>query len=104
MGSETDAYSIADMMSVSFTMNHVPLLLLPPHQGWDMVFLFEHSFVTSFLINLISFCLKYVKADVYTVNCGMAFGQAAMLLSLGTKGYRAVQPNSSSMNHIFANF
>ncbi|KAL9317303.1 hypothetical protein ACSQ67_013820 [Phaseolus vulgaris] len=53
VGSETDAYSIADMMS-------------------------------------------YVKADVYTVNCGMAFGQSAMLLSLGTKGYRAVQPNSST--------
>ncbi|KAG4984396.1 hypothetical protein JHK87_029145 [Glycine soja] len=53
VGSETEAYSIADMMS-------------------------------------------YVKADVYTVNCGMAFGQAAMLLSLGTKGYRAVQPNSST--------
>ncbi|WVY95816.1 hypothetical protein V8G54_027967 [Vigna mungo] len=53
VGSETDAYSIADMMS-------------------------------------------YVKADVYTVNCGMAFGQAAMLLSLGTNGYRAVQPNSST--------
>ncbi|XP_019428782.1 PREDICTED: ATP-dependent Clp protease proteolytic subunit-related protein 1, chloroplastic [Lupinus angustifolius] len=53
VGSETEAYSIADMMS-------------------------------------------YVKADVYTVNCGMAYGQAAMLLSLGTKGYRAVQPNSST--------
>ncbi|KAE9618659.1 putative endopeptidase Clp [Lupinus albus] len=53
VGSETEAYSIADMMS-------------------------------------------YVKSDVYTVNCGMAYGQAAMLLSLGTKGYRAVQPNSST--------
>ena len=41
--------------------------------------------------------MKYVKSDVYTVNCGMAYGQAAMLLSLGAKGYRAVQPNSSSM-------
>lgn len=53
VGSETEAYSIADMMS-------------------------------------------YVKADVYTVNCGMAYGQAAMLLSLGAKGYRALQPNSST--------
>ncbi|KAM5549597.1 ATP-dependent Clp protease proteolytic subunit-related protein 1, chloroplastic [Rosa sericea] len=53
VGSETEAYAIADMM-------------------------------------------KYVKADVYTVNCGMAYGQAALLLSLGTKGYRAVQPNSST--------
>ncbi|CAL0316345.1 unnamed protein product [Lupinus luteus] len=53
VGSETEAYSIADMIS-------------------------------------------YVKSDVYTVNCGMAYGQAAMLLSLGTKGYRALQPNSST--------
>lgn len=53
VGSETEAYAIADMMS-------------------------------------------YVKSDVYTVNCGMAYGQAAMLLSLGTKGYRAVQPNSNT--------
>ncbi|KAJ9561076.1 hypothetical protein OSB04_006236 [Centaurea solstitialis] len=35
------------------------------------------------------FCFAYF-------NCGMAFGQAAMLLSLGTKGYRAMQPNSST--------
>ncbi|KZV56985.1 ATP-dependent Clp protease proteolytic subunit-related protein 1, chloroplastic [Dorcoceras hygrometricum] len=40
--------------------------------------------------------MAYCKADVYTVNCGMAYGQAAMLLSLGTKGYRALQPNSST--------
>lgn len=53
VGSETEAYAIADMMA-------------------------------------------YCKSDVYTVNCGMAFGQAAMLLSLGTKGYRGVQPNSST--------
>lgn len=66
--------------------------------------LWTNLFKLLLLINLFSFFLKYVKADVYTVNCGMAFGQAAMLLSLGTKGYRAVQPNSSSMNHIYANF
>ncbi|KAL6137686.1 hypothetical protein ACLB2K_062975 [Fragaria x ananassa] len=53
VGSETEAYAIADMM-------------------------------------------KYVKADVYTMNCGMAYGQAALLLSLGTKGFRAVQLNSST--------
>ncbi|EOX98458.1 ATP-dependent Clp protease proteolytic subunit [Theobroma cacao] len=40
--------------------------------------------------------MAYCKADVYTVNCGMAYGQAAMLLSLGAKGFRAVQPNSST--------
>ncbi|KAK3412291.1 ATP-dependent Clp protease proteolytic subunit-related protein 1, chloroplastic [Eucalyptus grandis] len=53
VGSETEAYAIADMMA-------------------------------------------YCKSDVYTVNCGMAYGQAAMLLSLGTKGFRALQPNSST--------
>ncbi|XP_015892619.3 ATP-dependent Clp protease proteolytic subunit-related protein 1, chloroplastic isoform X1 [Ziziphus jujuba] len=53
VGSETEAYAIADMIS-------------------------------------------YVKSDVYTVNCGMAYGQAAMLLALGAKGFRAVQPNSST--------
>ncbi|GAB4838343.1 hypothetical protein Ancab_027873 [Ancistrocladus abbreviatus] len=36
------------------------------------------------------------KSDVYTVNCGMAYGQAAMLLLLGTKGYCTLQPNSST--------
>lgn len=40
--------------------------------------------------------MSYCKSDVYTVNCGMAYGQAAMLLSLGAKGHRAVQPNSST--------
>ncbi|MCO5590603.1 hypothetical protein L7F22_044574 [Adiantum nelumboides] len=38
--------------------------------------------------------IAYVKSKVYTINCGMAFGQAAMLLSVGEKGFRAVQPNS----------
>ncbi|KAK6945996.1 Clp protease proteolytic subunit /Translocation-enhancing protein TepA [Dillenia turbinata] len=42
--------------------------------------------------------MAYCKSDVYTVNCGMAYGQAAMLLSLGTKGYRALQPNSSKLD------
>lgn len=40
--------------------------------------------------------MNYCKSDVYTINCGMAFGQAAMLLAAGTKGHRAVQPNSST--------
>lgn len=53
VGSETEAYAIADMMN-------------------------------------------YCKSEVYTINCGMAFGQAAMLLAHGAKGYRAVQPNSST--------
>ncbi|KAH7441492.1 hypothetical protein KP509_03G040500 [Ceratopteris richardii] len=38
--------------------------------------------------------IAYAKSKVYTINCGMAFGQAAMLLSVGEKGFRAVQPNS----------
>eukprot|EP00850_Spirogloea_muscicola_P017487 SM000151S01475 [mRNA] locus=s151:83608:86879:- [translate_table: standard] len=38
--------------------------------------------------------IAYVKPKVFTVNCGMAFGQAAMLLTIGDKGCRAVQPNS----------
>ncbi|XP_051145385.1 ATP-dependent Clp protease proteolytic subunit-related protein 1, chloroplastic [Andrographis paniculata] len=53
VGSETEAYAIADAMS---------------------------------------FC----KADVYTINCGMAYGQAAMLLCLGKKGFRGLQPHSST--------
>ncbi|CAA7387818.1 unnamed protein product [Spirodela intermedia] len=53
VGSETDAYAIADTMA-------------------------------------------YCKSKVYTVNCGMAYGQAAMLLSLGAKGFRALQPNAST--------
>ncbi|XP_009616895.1 ATP-dependent Clp protease proteolytic subunit-related protein 1, chloroplastic-like [Nicotiana tabacum] len=40
--------------------------------------------------------MAYCKSDIYTVNCGMSYGQAAMLLSLGKKGFRAMQPNSST--------
>ncbi|XP_072968745.1 ATP-dependent Clp protease proteolytic subunit-related protein 1, chloroplastic [Typha angustifolia] len=40
--------------------------------------------------------IAYCKSKVYTVNCGMAYGQAAMLLSLGAKGFRALQPNAST--------
>ncbi|KAK1291706.1 hypothetical protein QJS10_CPB17g02334 [Acorus calamus] len=40
--------------------------------------------------------IAYCKSKVYTVNCGMAYGQAGMLLSLGAKGYRALQPNAST--------
>ncbi|KAJ0977901.1 hypothetical protein J5N97_013375 [Dioscorea zingiberensis] len=38
--------------------------------------------------------LAYCKSKIYTVNCGMAYGQAAMLLSLGAKGY----PISAKVN------
>jgi ATP-dependent Clp protease protease subunit len=37
------------------------------------------------------------KSKVYTINLSMAYGQAAMLLSLGVKGKRGVLPNSISM-------
>ncbi|XP_042417046.1 ATP-dependent Clp protease proteolytic subunit-related protein 1, chloroplastic-like [Zingiber officinale] len=40
--------------------------------------------------------IAYVKPKVYTINVGMAYGQAAMLLSLGAKGFRGLQPNSST--------
>eukprot|EP00271_Cylindrocystis_brebissonii_P010343 TRINITY_DN26511_c0_g1_i1.p1 TRINITY_DN26511_c0_g1~~TRINITY_DN26511_c0_g1_i1.p1 ORF type:complete len:407 (+),score=87.59 TRINITY_DN26511_c0_g1_i1:123-1343(+) len=38
--------------------------------------------------------INFMKAPVFTVNCGQALGQAAMLLAIGNKGKRAVQPNS----------
>ncbi|XVF44996.1 hypothetical protein PTKIN_Ptkin02bG0170000 [Pterospermum kingtungense] len=40
--------------------------------------------------------MAYCKSDIYTVNCAMAYGQAAMLLCQGAKGFRAVQQNSST--------
>jgi hypothetical protein len=40
--------------------------------------------------------LQRSKAKVYTINLSMAYGQAAMLLSLGEKGKRGVLPNSIS--------
>ncbi|ERN10927.1 ATP-dependent Clp protease proteolytic subunit-related protein 1, chloroplastic [Amborella trichopoda] len=40
--------------------------------------------------------IAYVKSKVYTVNVGMAYGQAAMLLALGAKGFRGLQPNAST--------
>lgn len=41
--------------------------------------------------------LQRSKSKVYTINLSMAYGQAAMLLSLGVKGKRGVLPNSISM-------
>ncbi|CAM8899230.1 unnamed protein product [Rhodiola kirilowii] len=40
--------------------------------------------------------MAYCKAPVYTINCGHAYGQAAMLFALGAKGYRALQPHAST--------
>jgi len=42
------------------------------------------------------------KSKVYTINLSMAYGQAAMLLSLGVKGKRGVLPNSISMLHFLS--
>ncbi|KAG9439922.1 hypothetical protein H6P81_020087 [Aristolochia fimbriata] len=42
--------------------------------------------------------MAFCKSKVYTVNCGMAYGQAALLLALGAKGYRALQPNASKLD------
>lgn len=38
--------------------------------------------------------LKRFKCKIYTLNISRAFGQAALLLSLGTKGYRYTQPGA----------
>ncbi|KAK3134689.1 hypothetical protein QOZ80_5BG0409480 [Eleusine coracana subsp. coracana] len=40
------------------------------------------------------------KSKVYTINLSMAYGQAAMLLSLGVKGKRGVLPNSITKLHL----
>ena len=40
--------------------------------------------------------IQYVKPKVYTLNCGMSFGQEAKLLSLEAKGNRALMPSSIS--------
>ncbi len=37
--------------------------------------------------------MKYIKPAVHTICIGQAMGTAAMILSAGTKGYRASLPN-----------
>jgi ATP-dependent Clp protease, protease subunit len=39
--------------------------------------------------------LSYIKPPVYTICVGQAVGTAAMILSAGTKGYRASLPNAT---------
>lgn len=154
VGSETEAYAIADMMSVSVffkcTRNFLDHFVKEHETNWLVPSCLLYVLCAYFLMIPLSYCsnfsantfyvmtyerviqektnwvdsnnfffliiigvviqpiylfcvqsvhvgMKYVKSDVYTVNCGMAYGQAAMLLALGAKGYRAVQPNSSSM-------
>jgi ATP-dependent Clp protease protease subunit len=43
--------------------------------------------------------MKYIKPPIHTICIGMAVGMAAMLLSAGTKGYRASLPNASIVLH-----
>ncbi|KAF3890701.1 MULTISPECIES: ATP-dependent Clp protease proteolytic subunit [Nostocales] len=43
--------------------------------------------------------LNYIKPPVHTICIGQAMGTAAMILSAGTKGYRASLPNGSIVLH-----
>ncbi|MUH00751.1 ATP-dependent Clp protease proteolytic subunit [Scytonema sp. UIC 10036] len=43
--------------------------------------------------------LNYIKPPVHTICIGQAMGTAAMILSAGTKGYRASLPNASIVLH-----
>ncbi|GAB1543169.1 ATP-dependent Clp protease proteolytic subunit [Scytonema sp. NUACC21] len=43
--------------------------------------------------------LNYIKPPVHTICIGQAMGTAAMILSSGTKGYRASLPNGSIVLH-----
>ncbi|CAD7699459.1 unnamed protein product [Ostreobium quekettii] len=41
--------------------------------------------------------MKYVKPPIYTICVGTAFGEAAVLLAAGQKGYRASLPSATIM-------
>jgi ATP-dependent Clp protease protease subunit len=43
--------------------------------------------------------LSYIKPPVHTICLGQAMGTAAMILSSGTKGYRASLPNATIVLH-----
>lgn len=43
--------------------------------------------------------MNYIKPPVHTICLGTAMGMAAMLLSAGTKGFRASLPNASIVLH-----
>jgi len=57
---------------------------------------------SDFCILLLFLVWQRSKSKVYTINLSMAYGQAAMLLSLGVKGKRGVLPNSISMLHFLS--
>ncbi len=42
-------------------------------------------------------CMRYIKPPVHTIALGQAFGAAAMLLSMGKKGFRYSLPNATIM-------
>jgi len=42
-------------------------------------------------------CMQYIKPQVMTIGIGQAYGTAAMLLGLGTKGKRFALPNATIM-------
>jgi len=42
-------------------------------------------------------CMRYIKPQVMTIGVGQAYGSAAMLLGLGTKGKRFALPNTTIM-------
>ena len=43
--------------------------------------------------------MNYVKCDIYTIGMGICASMGAFLLSSGTKGKRAVLPNTKVMIH-----
>lgn len=43
--------------------------------------------------------LSYIKPPIHTICLGQAMGTAAMILSAGTKGYRASLPNATIVLH-----
>jgi ATP-dependent Clp protease protease subunit len=43
--------------------------------------------------------MNYIKPPIHTICVGFAMGMAAMLLSAGTKGFRASLPNASIVLH-----
>jgi ATP-dependent Clp protease protease subunit len=43
--------------------------------------------------------MSYIKPPIHTICLGSAMGMAAMLLSAGTKGYRASLPNATIILH-----
>lgn len=43
--------------------------------------------------------INYIKPPVYTICLGQAMGTAAMILSMGTKGYRFSLPNATIIMH-----